>query len=186
MHFTFARALTYEILQEYPDAITYQNKIVGYFNNLCILFGSGIANGGLSCQVPGMEFDNVALDIKMDEISGYVQIRTDIDNSEEGKKRPIAVPSASGRSSKVQKTCDKVREPSSDKTGIFAKLVNKKEEKSYISIENAIDALQAISDIDDELLLDACDLLEDERKAKTFLALDVSLRKKWLLRKLGR
>ncbi|KAI8569315.1 hypothetical protein RHMOL_Rhmol02G0269400 [Rhododendron molle] len=173
-------------IKEHPDAVTYRNKIIGYFNDLCILFGSGIANGGLSCQVPGMEFDDVALDIKMDEISGYVQICTDIDDSDEGKKRPIAVPSASGRSSKVQKTCYEVREPSSDKTGIFAKLVNKKEEKSYVSIENAIDALQAISDIDDELLLDACDLLEDERKAKTFLALDVNLRKKWLLRKLGR
>lgn len=173
-------------IKEHPDAVTYRNKIIRYFNDSCILFGSGIANGGLSCQVPGMEFDNVALDIKMDEISGYVQICTDIDDSDEGKKRPIAVPSASGRSSKVQKTCYEVREPSSDKTGIFAKLVNKKEEKSYVSIENAIDALQAITDIDDELLLDACDLLEDERKAKTFLALDVNLRKKWLLRKLGR
>ncbi|KAI8019643.1 L10-interacting MYB domain-containing protein [Camellia lanceoleosa] len=56
----------------------------------------------------------------------------------------------------------------------------------YDSIAKAIDALQAISDIDDELLLDGYDLLEDERKAKAFLALDVNHRKKWLLRKLGR
>ncbi|CAG7894083.1 unnamed protein product [Brassica rapa] len=38
--------------------------------------------------------------------------------------------------------------------------------------------------MDEELILDACDLLEDDLKAKTFLALNVKLRKKWLLRKL--
>ena len=61
---------------------------------------------------------------------------------------------------------------------------SQKGNKNYSKIESAVDALQALPDIDDELLLDACDLLEDERKAKTFLALDVTLRKKWLLRKL--
>lgn len=178
-------------IKEHPDAITYRNKIIGYFHDLCLLFGSGITDGGLSCQFPVMEFDDIALDINIDEISGYVQICTDIDNSDEGKKRSIAEPSASERSGKVQKTSHQMQESSSAKTGVLAKLVaesmlDKKEERSYVSIENAIDALQAISDIDDELLLDACDLLEDERKAKTFLALDVNLRKKWLLRKLGR
>ncbi|MBA0736265.1 hypothetical protein Gogos_009831, partial [Gossypium gossypioides] len=53
-----------------------------------------------------------------------------------------------------------------------------------ILIENVITAVQALPDMDEDLLLDACDLLEDEIKAKTFMALDVKLRKKWLLRKL--
>ena len=67
---------------------------------------------------------------------------------------------------------------------IVTRLASPKGNKNYSTIESAVDALQALPDIDDELLLDACDLLEDERKAKTFLALDVTLQKKWLLRKL--
>ncbi|RDY09585.1 L10-interacting MYB domain-containing protein, partial [Mucuna pruriens] len=59
-----------------------------------------------------------------------------------------------------------------------------KKNDNTISIENVIEAVQALPDMDDDLVLDACDFLEDERKAKTFLALDAKLRKKWLIRKL--
>lgn len=65
-----------------------------------------------------------------------------------------------------------------------ATIVSVQKGSKNVAIESAIDALQAVPDLDDELLLDACDLLEDEKKAKTFMALDFTLRKKWLLRKL--
>lgn len=173
-------------IKEHPDAIAYKNKTLGYYNDLCILFGSGIADGGLSCQDMGTEIDYNALEIEMDQVSGCIQIPLlDVDTSDRGKKRPTKMPSVSGRSRKVQKTGEEIHEPCTDTTSVVTRLV-KKQEKSYDSIANAIDALQSISDIDDELLLDGCDLLEDERKAKTFLALDVNLRKRWLLRKLGR
>ncbi|XP_057964303.1 uncharacterized protein LOC131155288 [Malania oleifera] len=58
------------------------------------------------------------------------------------------------------------------------------ENPNSLSIEHVIEAVQALPDMDEDLVLDACDLLEDEKKAKTFLALDIKLRKKWLLRKL--
>ncbi|XP_021613481.1 L10-interacting MYB domain-containing protein isoform X1 [Manihot esculenta] len=60
----------------------------------------------------------------------------------------------------------------------------KDENSNSISIENVIRTVQALPDMDEELILDACDFLEDETKAKTFMALDVKLRKKWLMRKL--
>ncbi|KAJ6334443.1 hypothetical protein OIU78_011346 [Salix suchowensis] len=60
----------------------------------------------------------------------------------------------------------------------------KVENSNSDSIEKVIESIQALPEMDEDLVLDACDLLEDELKAKTFMALDVKLRKKWLLRKL--
>ncbi|CAL1372892.1 unnamed protein product [Linum trigynum] len=48
-----------------------------------------------------------------------------------------------------------------------------------------VHALQAIPDMDEQLMLDACDFFEDDdKKAAMFLALDGRFRKEWLLRKL--
>lgn len=58
------------------------------------------------------------------------------------------------------------------------------ENSNSVPIEQVIEAVQALPDMDDDLILDACDFLEDEMKSRTFMALDVKLRKKWLLRKL--
>lgn len=40
-------------------------------------------------------------------------------------------------------------------------------------IESVIKAVQALPDMDEDLILDACVFLEDEKKARTFLALDI-------------
>lgn len=63
-------------------------------------------------------------------------------------------------------------------------LTNKTKKEDNFSVGNVMKVLQAIPDLDDDLILDACDLLEDEKRARLFLALDANLRKKWLLRKL--
>lgn len=63
-------------------------------------------------------------------------------------------------------------------------LVEKMKDEEDKCVENVIEAVQRLPDMDDDLILDACDLLEDDKKSKTFLSLDVQLRKKWLIRKL--
>ncbi|KAK7268116.1 hypothetical protein RIF29_20803 [Crotalaria pallida] len=65
-----------------------------------------------------------------------------------------------------------------------ASLTKKTKKEDNFSVDNVITVLQAIPDMDEDLILDACDFLEDERRARMFLALDANLRKKWLLRKL--
>ncbi|KAK7293115.1 hypothetical protein RJT34_15976 [Clitoria ternatea] len=96
------------------------------------------------------------------------------------KKRPSTMPLDSRPSKKELR----MKEAFSEMAGAVKALMNNKEKTNNTSFENAISELQAMPDIDEELVMDACDLLEDERKAKIFLALDISLRKKWLLRKL--
>lgn len=173
-------------IKENPHTNSYRGKILEYYKDLSTIFGSSLMiDEQVICQSIGTEIDHRFLGMEFVEICGDLQISvTETETSDEGKKRPTITP-ASGRSSKLRKTGEDIQEAFSDVVNVVSKLVNKKDEKSCIAIERSIDALQAIPDIDDELLLDACDLLEDERKAKTFLALDASLRKKWLLRKLG-
>ncbi|XP_061365263.1 uncharacterized protein LOC133308635 [Gastrolobium bilobum] len=96
------------------------------------------------------------------------------------KRRPSTMPS----DFRPPKKELRIKEAMSEMATAVKALMNKKEKNTNKSFENALSALQAMPDIDEELVMDACDLLEDERKAKIFLALDISLRKKWLLRKL--
>ncbi|KAD6120261.1 hypothetical protein E3N88_11532 [Mikania micrantha] len=49
--------------------------------------------------------------------------------------------------------------------------------QNSIDVENVIAGVQALPDVDDDFILDACDFLEDDTKAKTFLALDILHRK---------
>ncbi|MED6182476.1 hypothetical protein PIB30_028742 [Stylosanthes scabra] len=65
-----------------------------------------------------------------------------------------------------------------------ASLSKKTKKEDTFSIDKAISVLQAIPGLDEDLILDACEFLEDERRARMFMALDDNLRKKWLLRKL--
>lgn len=172
-------------VQEYPDAISYRGKVLHSYSNLCKIFGNKVSDGRVYDQSLGMELDITALEIEMDGPSRDQQYQAgNTQAADDERKRPTETTSSeSRRPKKVQKTGKRMEEALSEMAGVVKRLVNKKENNGKL-IESAIDALQAIPEIDDELMLDACDLLEDERKAKTFLALDVSLRKKWLLRKL--
>lgn len=171
-------------MQEQPEAISYKDKAIEHYNELRSIFGTELVDRKLSFDVP-MEFDH-PLDIKIDEYSGELPVMfLETEIHKQARKR--APPMSIEQYEKAQKTGDeKEQEDFTNITNVFTNLVNKEAGDSYFAIENAIDALQAIPDIDDELLLDCCDLLEDEKKAKTFLALDATIRKKWLLRKLGR
>jgi hypothetical protein len=173
-------------MQEYPDAISYRGKVLHSYSDLCKIFGNKVSDGRVYDQSLGMELDITALEIEMDGPSRDQQYPAgNTQAADDERKRPTETTSSeSRRPKKVQKTGKRMEEALSEMAGVVKRLVNKKENKNGKLIESAIDALQAIPEIDDELMLDACDLLEDERKAKTFLALDVSLRKKWLLRKL--
>ncbi|XP_022858384.1 uncharacterized protein LOC111379261 isoform X1 [Olea europaea var. sylvestris] len=175
--------------KENPGSISYKDKIQPQYNDLGIIFGpTETVEGELSYEDVKIEFDQDPTNASTDKYSGDLPTTVlDSETSDQATKRPTEALTVFERCSKVPKIGkEEIKGPVTNITGVVEKLVNKEAGKNYSAIESAIEALQEIPDIDDELLLDGCDLLEDERKAKTFLALDVNLRKKWLLRKLRR
>ncbi|MBA0807037.1 hypothetical protein Gohar_022867 [Gossypium harknessii] len=171
-------------VKEHPDAVSYRDKVLGSYGDLCKIFRDEVLEGIPCGQVLGVGTDCFASEVVLDRACGNLQTPSgDINLSDQQMKRSIATPQLE-RASKAQKTEQEMQKMLSKMAGAVTRLASKNGNKNYSTIESAVDALQALPDMDDELLLDACDLLEDERKAKTFLALDITLRKKWLLRKL--
>ncbi|KAL0330883.1 UNVERIFIED_CONTAM: hypothetical protein Sangu_1633800 [Sesamum angustifolium] len=153
-----------------------KDKVIGHYSELCTIFGPNELVDVKASSEMVMELDLHPIDMKIDKYSGDLPVTfLETEIYDQARKRTAST---------SLESCNKAQ-----KTGITSmvtELVNKEAGNKYFAIESAIDALQSLPDIDDELLLDGCDLLEDERKAKTFLALDATIRKKWLLRKLGR
>lgn len=131
----------------------------------------------------GMEMENGILDTGMND--NFYDMQTpaeEFDISNQQKKRKYGT-SKSTRTRKVGRTVKKMHETLDEKPG----LANRWEgEEDFCSIESIVDALETVPDMTDELFLEACELLEDERKARMFVAMDVSARRKWLFRKLRR
>ncbi|XP_022636618.1 uncharacterized protein LOC106760000 isoform X2 [Vigna radiata var. radiata] len=228
-------------IKDHPDAISYKNKCLYLFHDLCKIFGnkvmeiSNVKASNLE-QLHLMEEDDFTIDMGLNEtsedlvdiinvdiseqdlgkgrendgeesfgnlvVSGSNEIDIDavetngnldvasnneISNQDREKpmthhvrKRPGTMMS---RDSTLPKKKLRMKEALSEMASAVNALMNKRE-NSNSSFEDALNVLQAMPDIDEELVMDASDLLEDETKAKIFLALDISLRKKWLLRKL--
>ncbi|XP_076906229.1 uncharacterized protein LOC143562255 [Bidens hawaiensis] len=196
-------------IEAHPDSRSYRVKTVPNYHKLCIIFGQNSPEGRYKTHLASTvtvsntgQCNNNGLFSEEKQNSNWttnITASSDIipiaENPRTQPKEPVATnskkrvkktPLCLERGGKVQKKqSDNINEAFTDMANVVSKLVNGKTERLYSPIEKAVDALQAIPDIDDDLLLDGCDILEDEKKAKTFLALDASLRKKWLLRKLG-
>ncbi|PON85084.1 Myb/SANT-like domain containing protein [Trema orientale] len=181
-------------IKEQPDAVLYRNVCLSSYSDLCKICQNPVLDERLDGKNTEKISDGwgaemaaapISLETEIDGASGNLLLPAEeVFMSKKQKKRPISMSLDSGRTRKVQKSHENKLDSLSEMADLVAELVTKTENKNGHSIEAAVDALQAIPDLDDELLLDACDLLEDEKKAKMFLALDVALRKKWLLRKL--
>ncbi|CAG7907160.1 unnamed protein product [Brassica rapa] len=165
-------------IKEHPDATIYKGKTLDSYGDLCKLY-EHLSHEGFNCENLMIELDNYGHEIDIvDDFSSSTQ--------KQHCKRANPTPHLGINARKAQKTGgEMMRKPQSETEGEGRDYVEAMpQEDNFTRIQNAVDALQALPDMDDELLLDACDLLEDEKKAKTFLALDVSLRRKWLVRKL--
>jgi virulence-associated protein VapD len=164
-------------IKEHPDATIYKGKTLDSYGNLCKL-NEHLSQESFNCENLMIELENYGNEMEIvDDFSSP--------HKQQNKRPNPITPPLGIVVCKAQKTGVETRKPLCETEGDDDDCTKPMPQiEIYSRIGNALDALQALPDMDDELLLDACDLLEDERKAKTFLALDVSLRRKWLVRKL--
>ena len=133
-----------------------------------------------------MEINTNTLGMGIDGIIGDTQSPvTEFEISHLRRKRKSAPSSTSACIQKVRRTIKKeTQETVEGKPCVVKTYLDTEEDKDHSSIECIVVALQTVPDMDDEIFLEACELLEDERKAKIFVAMDVTARRKWLLEKL--
>ncbi|KAI7729421.1 hypothetical protein M8C21_010259 [Ambrosia artemisiifolia] len=153
-----------EYIEVNSDARQYMTRPVPHYKNLCIIFKEA----------------------NTDEKDSSSNNRS---TSELDIKRQLEVKEHPENSKKAKVDEERLLSAIQQMTNAVSCLVEKRkleaeENKNSIDVENVIAGVQALPDMDDEFILDACDYLEDDNKAKTFLALDVRLRRKWLIRKL--
>ncbi|KAK7344225.1 hypothetical protein VNO77_13589 [Canavalia gladiata] len=159
-------------LMEYPDAITFGETLRDNYSDLCLLFGNLNQN-----RIPGrarikLKTNDNNLGMETNEIMGDLQPSAgEFKISDGRRKRQSQAMLTSSHARKVKKT-------------LPGEMQKDFEEKKDNSIECIVAALQTVPNLDDELFLEACLLLEDEREARMFVAIDASARRKWLLKKL--
>uniref|UniRef100_A0A5B7B8U3 Myb/SANT-like domain-containing protein n=1 Tax=Davidia involucrata TaxID=16924 RepID=A0A5B7B8U3_DAVIN len=196
-----------DYIKAHTDARQYMTRPVPYYIDLCVICGELSGDGKDSVsghnldqqdEVPEVKSSrslkgsqSPAASVSCEDQDGDIQESSHVDFkftvSDQKNKRHLENPSYSAHSKKARSKEEGMASALREMATAVSSLADKKkddETSNSISIENVIEAIQALPDMDEDLVLDACDLLEDEKKAKTFLALDVKLRKKWLIRKL--
>jgi len=182
-------------MQVHPDARQYMTRPLPYYKDLRVIYDPSFDEK--EYPLPPDKHQN-ANDFKIEcsSTSNTVQSSVTPNSNEEQFSGVNELPYIGQKQKRQLEICSNSTSPKrsrNDEQGMAAALhemaavvstVSAKNNDTSISIENVIEAVQALPDMDDDLVLDACDFLEDERKAKTFLALDAKLRKKWLIRKL--
>lgn len=204
----FSGDFYYDYMQTHTDARQFMTRPVPYFKDLCVICGHPSIDENDCFSIQDLEMHNEVQEIKFQGASKISQHPVASESGEdelgdllEAAARMGSKPVFSCTKNKRQfENCSdseflkKSRSKDEGMPGTICEAVNAVSSFSdgksgdlnsnSVAIECVIAAVQALPDMDEDLILDACDFLEDEMKAKTFMALDVKLRKKWLLRKL--
>ncbi|WCJ43189.1 L10-interacting MYB domain-containing protein [Euphorbia peplus] len=170
-------------LKEHPSAIKYKDRVLNSYSDLCVIYGHESPVGSLSYSGAKMEMHNNTAEMGLEFGSIFEDAMNptveEFETMDHRKKRKSSNSSTSVASTKVQR--QKMENP--EAVGLEPNM-GRKMGKECMSIEVIVDALQAIPEMDDELFLEACKLLEKEKNAKVFVGMDVNQRRKWLSRNL--
>ncbi|XP_023514334.1 L10-interacting MYB domain-containing protein isoform X1 [Cucurbita pepo subsp. pepo] len=184
-----------DYIKAHTDARQFMTRPVPYYKDLCVICDPSFDERECS-PGQGIEQHHDAEDGKLS--IGFQSPITSVSSEEQASekesthlgpknKRELESMSSFDHNKKLRGEDESMASALREMASFVSSLSDKKkndDNSSSISIETVIEAIQALPNMDEDLVLDACDLLEDEKKAKTFIALDVKLRRKWLIRKL--
>ncbi|KAF4369076.1 hypothetical protein F8388_013405 [Cannabis sativa] len=172
-------------VKEHPNFQTYRNKAMAFYTDMCAICRN---EGTLrkerkdppSCSTPILKKEATE-----EKESGDPMPTMNKTGSHEKKRGHLEVTPTS-QTYELEQRIDEndVGDSFIEMAAAVSSFSKKQKEEKPVSIEKVLRVLQSIPDIDDDLLLDGCDFLEDEKRARIFLALDSTLRKRWLIRKL--
>ncbi|KAI9182428.1 hypothetical protein LWI28_025255 [Acer negundo] len=188
-----------DYVKKHTDARQFMTRPMPYFKDLCMICGFPNVDESDCFSIQDLEIQNGVQEVKNSESpvaysedgvgylleSAHMGSKTNTKNKRQSENlsNPAGLKKAKSKDEGVG-----VAIALRDMVTAVSSLSDRKNigenSSNTISIEHVIAAVQVLPDMDEDLVLDACDFLEDELKAKTFMALDVKLRKKWLLRKL--
>lgn len=181
------------IMQVYSDARQFMTRPLPYYKALCVIYDPNF-DGKESYLAQYLELQNVADVTTESPWTSKTGQSPNTSNSNEDQRQLAHIGQKQKR--RLEKCPDSTspKKSKDDEQGmaialhematVISTLSTNTNNDNSISIETVIKEVQALPDMDEDLVLDACDFLEDEKKAKTFLALNAKLRKKWLIRKL--
>ncbi|KAI8574796.1 hypothetical protein RHMOL_Rhmol01G0381500 [Rhododendron molle] len=191
-----------DYIKAHTDARQYMTRPMPYYKDLCVISRELNPGDGRDClsghnlgqqaDVPETKVGRSLEGLRSPatSVSSEHQVGDAQDSSrvaDQVNKRHFEISPYSAQSKKSRRPDEGMASAIREMATAVSSLADKKkgdDDSNSVSVEIVVEAIQALPDMDEDLVLDACDLLEDEKKAKTFLALDFKLRKKWLIRKL--
>ncbi|KAI4349995.1 hypothetical protein L6164_010529 [Bauhinia variegata] len=182
LHSTRANEVWKAFFEENPDAIAYGQTVVDNYSEFCLIFDHLKQNR--RCDSPPIKRQTSNSNFWTETIGTPEDLESSAGRfiiSGQRRKRKSKAQSTSLYGRKVQSLKGEIQDLQ-EKQEVVKTTIKK---ENYNSIESVVAALHTVPDMDDELFLEACVLLEDERKAKMFVAMDVASRRKWLLKKLS-
>ncbi|XP_012082833.1 L10-interacting MYB domain-containing protein isoform X1 [Jatropha curcas] len=195
-----------DYIKTHTDARQFMTRPVPYYKDLCMICSDQNFDESDCFSAQCLELQNDFQEVKFPRASqssqspaASISIEEEFDDMFESihtasrnivlsgnKKRELENQSNSDYSKRARGKEEGMASALREMATAVSSLSDKRQDEisNSFSIENVIKAVQALPDMDEDLILDACDFLEDDMKAKTFMALDVKLRKRWLIRKL--
>ncbi|RZC70870.1 hypothetical protein C5167_034557 [Papaver somniferum] len=189
-------------IEKHPECKQWRTRSLPQYNELAMIFGDSRATGKYSRFRDDNNRDNNEVDEDRDDNTEdqnenpedhnentYGNGNVSDDNTSEPQKNMRTSIGSSSRS--FRKTKKSTGEGMVEAISLMASVVNniatKKEENRNSSLEKSVVVAleEIVPELDDFLFMQGLELLEDEKKAKIFIALSGDRRRRWLLSKIN-